>query len=193
MSTRTLQAKLAQFIEIRLTGNPAYLQALAARDARTIFRLAGETLEGIRETTDNAGPLVELIQRTLGGADKEPWCMSLVQSCLAFAELKTGLRSPIHASEHCMTVWRNTPAAQRVQTIPAVGAIIIWRHGSTDSGHTGITIAPVAGRTFRAIEGNTSSGVVGGKIERDGGGVYRTERSLDGAGNMRIVGFLKPF
>jgi len=138
--------------------------------------------------------MVELIQQTLGDAEGEPWCMSLVQTCIAWAELRSGKPSPIFASEHCMTVWNSTPAAQRVVSIPAPGAIIIWRHGAGPSGHTGATISDVRNRIFSAVEGNTESGLgTAGIVERDGGGCYETRRSLDGAGKMKIVGFLKPF
>jgi hypothetical protein len=44
-----------------------------------------------------------------------------------------------------------------------------------------------------AVEGNTESGIVGSKVERDGGGVYLAHRSMAGAGAMRLVGLLKPF
>lgn len=191
---RQLEPKLAEYLEGKLAGNGLYADALERKDPRLIFRLAAEACVGIREVgANNAGPLVELIQETLGGADREPWCMGLVQTCLAFAEQKTGVASPICASEHCLTVWNETPAIQRVRTVPDLGAIIIWRHGSSASGHTGITASAVTGRQFSAVEGNTEAGIVGGKVERDGGGVYYTKRSLDGAGTMRLVGFLKPF
>lgn len=170
-------------------------RALISNDPREIFRWAMIACVGIREKGgNNRGRMVELIQDTLGTADGEPWCMSLVQTCLAFAELRSGHASPIEHSEHCLTVWRETPEAQRVRTLPAPGAIIIWRHGTSDSGHTGCTISAVSFSEFDAVEGNTESGLTAaGKIEREGGGVYQTRRRMTGAGNMHIVGYLKPF
>ena len=168
--------------------------ALIANDPREIFRQAMIACDGIREEGgNNRGRMVQLIQDTLGTADGEPWCMALVQTCLAFAELRSGIASPIAHSEHCMTVWRETPQTSRVKNIPAPGAIVIWRHEGTDNGHTGM-VTEVLGSTFRGIEGNTEGGLsAAGKVVRDGGGVYATERSMKGEGNMRIVGFLKPF
>jgi hypothetical protein len=93
-----------------------------------------------------------------------------------------------------MTVWNETPVAQRVKAIPAPGAIIIWRHGPGPSGHTGCTISYCYGGQFTAVEGNTESGLTAaGHIEREGGGCYETRRNIIGAGNMKVVGFLKPF
>lgn len=173
---------------------PAH-RALIDADARACFIHAMKACVGIRESGgNNRGPLVELIQDTLGKAEGEPWCMSLVQTCIAWAELRTGKISPIFASEHCMTVWNSTPKAQRVKSIPAPGAIIIWRHGAGPSGHTGATISAVENDHFRAVEGNTESGLgTAGIVERDGGGCYETRRNVIGAGNMKVVGFLKPF
>lgn len=169
--------------------------ALISADARACFLHAMIACVGIREKGgNNRGRLVELIQDTLGTADGEPWCMSLVQTCLAWAELRTGQTSPIAASEHCMTVYNDTPKEQRVKTAPAPGAIIIWRHGAGPSGHTGITISVVKDGKFSAVEGNTESGLTAaGHVERDGGGCYETLRNVNGAGSMKVVGFLKPF
>ena len=170
-------------------------RALISNDPREIFRHAMIACVGIREKGgNNRGHMVELIQDTLGTADGEPWCMSLVQTCLAFAELRSGHASPIAASEHCLTVWHDTPKEQRVQTVPAPGAIIIWQHGAGPSGHTGCTISAVVDGRFHAVEGNTESGLVAaGQVERDGGGCYETIRTVNGAGSMKVVGYLKPF
>lgn len=190
---RRIEPAMVKWLDARLAGNGLAQDAITRKDARLLFRLAMESCVGIREKGgNNKGPMVELIQETIDGADVEPWCMSLVQTCLAYAETKTGKRSPIAASEHCLTVWNDTPKAQRVKSIPAPGAIIIWRHGSTQAGHTG-SVIEVSGNKMTAIEGNTESGNAGGKVERDGGGVYRTTRGITGSGNMRVVGFLRPF
>lgn len=184
---------MIDFLDRKLAENGLARQALADKDARTLFRLALEACVGIREVSDNAGPMVELIQETVGGADKEPWCMSLVQTGLAYAEHKTGIRSPVAASEHCMTVWNTTRTSQRVKKVPALGAIIIWRHGAGPAGHTGIAISPVKGNMFETVEGNTAAGLENGEIVREGGGVYLNRRSMGGQGNMKLVGFIKPF
>ena len=186
---------MVSYLNVRLAQSGLFIDAVRRGDARMVFRLAAECCVGIREIgSNNGGPLVELMQQTIGSADHEPWCMSAVQTWLAYAERVTGVKSPIIAGEHCLTVWSDSPKEQRVRTVPGPGAIIIWRHGNTSSGHTGVTCEqPSVSRIFSAVEANTESGNSGGKIERDGGGVYYTKRSLDGAGSMHIVGFLKPF
>jgi hypothetical protein len=61
------------------------------------------------------------------------------------------------------------------------------------SGHTGILIRYGSDGMY-CIEGNTSSGLKSdGSLDRDGGGVYYTKRSKTKNGDMRVVGFLKPF
>ncbi len=184
---RKLEKKMEQFIDAKLAGNGLAQKAIEMKDARTVFRLAAESCVGIKETSNNAGPMVELLQETIDGADREPWCMSLQMTCLAYAEKKTGIKSPIVASEHCLTVWNDSPKNCRVKKIPAPGAITIWRHGNTSSGHTGCVIEWM-GAKFRSVEGNTSDSNM-----REGDCVALKIRSTIGTGSMKIVGWLKPF
>lgn len=184
---------MIDFIDKKLEHNGAAQDAIARKDARAVFVYALEACVGIREQGgNNHGPMVELIQETIGGAGGEAWCMALQQTGLAYAEVKTGIKSPIAASEHCLTTWRNTPVEQRVKIRPAKGAIIIWQHGKSENGHTG-AVLECDGKEMSAVEGNTESGLVGGVVQRDGGGVYLTKRSMKGNGDMKVVGFLKPF
>lgn len=193
MAKRELHSGLATWLDKKLAGNGLAQQALKDRMPRALFVQALSACVGIRETGgNNKGPLVELIQETIGSANREAWCMSFVQSGLAYVEFKLGVQSPIAVSEHCMTVWNSTPKLQRVLYSPLSGAICIWKHGAGPSGHTGI-ITSADENFMELVEGNTESGVAGGKVERDGGGVYFTHRSRRGTGNMKVVGFLKPF
>jgi hypothetical protein len=193
MDKRHIQPDMVAFIDKKLAGNGLADLAIKNKDARTLMRLAAQVCVGIREIGgNNTGPMVTLIQKTVGGPDHVAWCMSFVQTCIAYAELKTGVKSPVFVSEHCQTVWRETPVAQRVKFLPLAGAVVIWRHGTSSSGHTGI-VDSCDTKTFHAFEGNTESGIVAGKVERDGGGIYWTSRSLEGTGDMHILGFLKPF
>lgn len=190
--TRELHPEMTAWLDHKCA-EPAH-RALIEADARVCFLFAMRAMVGIREQGgNNRGRLVELIQETLGKAEGEPWCMSAVQTALAWAELRTAKPSPIFASEHCLTVWRNTPLSQRVKTSPLPGAIIIWQHAGTDSGHTGATNTIVTAGHFEALEGNTESGLTATGIVREGGGFYQTARSLEGAGKMKLLGFLKPF
>lgn len=191
---RELRPEMIEFFNQKLVGNGLYQDAFLKKDARTIMRLAAQVCVGIREQGgNNRGPMVSLIQDTVGGPDHVAWCMSFVQTCIGYAELKTGAKSGVAVGEHCLTVWRQTPEGQRVKFTPLAGAIVIWRHGSSDAGHTGI-VESCDETSFFAYEGNTESGLnPNGKVERDGGGVYHTHRARSGNGDMKVVGFLKPF
>jgi hypothetical protein len=97
-----------------------------------------------------------------------------------------------------MTVWGKAPKHLRVKTLPLPGAIAIWRHGSSTSGHTGMVIG-ADNRIMQLVEGNTTSGKAGGAIVREGHGCYFTERAMQGFPNiktsasMKLQGFLIPF
>lgn len=185
---RKLEKKLEQWLDEKLSLNGLYKVALANKDARTIFRLAAEACVGETEVTHNKSPLIELLQKTVdGSADREPYCMAGIQSWLAFAEKKTGIKSPIYATEHCMTCWNSTPKSSRVKKIPATGAIIIWKRGSTSSGHTGVMLEWMTSK-MNTCEANTGSANMS-----EGDGIFYKTRSTTATGSLKVVGFLKPF
>lgn len=191
---RKIEPKLVAYIDQRLSGNGLARQALGVKDARTLFRLAAEACVGIQEKTGkNDGPMVKLIQETVGGAVGEPWCMSLQQSCLAYAEVKTGIKSPIPASELCTYVWNNTPKSMRVKGIPLAGAIAIWQDVGKSSGHTE-TVLSCDGKVFQAVGGNTSGTTRAGEaVNRDGNACVYTVRSMKSTKKRKLLGFIKPF
>lgn len=120
-------------------------------------------------------------------------CMAQVQSMIAYAEFKTGVKSPLMATEHCLTLWNGTPIEQKVKIMPLAGAIAIWRHGTTTNGHTEIVL-DCDESIFFAIGGNTSGVVDPSKpVNREGNGVFYTKRSRFGEGDMKLLGFIKPF
>jgi hypothetical protein len=193
---RKIEPELVAYIEEKLLDNPAAQQAIAAKDARRIFVFAAEALLGIREATGhNDGKMVRLIQETVGGASNESWCMSYVQSCLAYAEIKSGIDSPLAVSELCWAVWTNSPKTSRVKRRPLRGAIPIWNYPPSTNGHTGILdeYEHKPGKML-TYEGNTTSGLKkDGTIESNGGGSYHCERSTKSGTKMKLLGFLKPF
>lgn len=190
---RKIESEMIAFLDNKLKDHGAAQIAIENKDPRKLFIYAAQVCAGIREVGgNNQGRMVRLIQETVGRAEGEPWCMSFVQTCLAYAETKLEVVSPIPSTEHCMTAWHETPKMMRVRTIPLPGAIVIWKRGSGPAGHTGI-LTEYRRTTFEAVEGNTESGIAGGKVERDGGGIYVTSRSTKGNGNMTVVGYLKPF
>lgn len=196
---RSIEIDMVLFLDKKLEGNGLALQAIKDKNPRQLMIEAAKVCVGIREKSNrNDGPMVELIQETIGSANNEAWCMSFAQSMIAYAEFKTQVLSLIHPSEHCLTTWNKTPKKQRVKTHPLPGAIAIWRHGSSTNGHTGIILG-ADNKLFQAVEGNTTEGKYGDKIVRDGGGIYFTERSMQGfpdvskKSGMILLGFLKPF
>lgn len=145
---------------------------------------------GVKERGANSGPEVERFQRSVDGvAQGEPWCMAFVQYCISQVEWRDRVDSPVFKSEHCLTVWNRSPEVLRMKH-PAPGAIVIWQHGSSSRGHTGIVSRVIDTNWFETIEGNTS-GRPG--IDREGDGVFEKARTVGGAGDMRVVGFLRPF
>lgn len=196
---RSIEFNMVLFLDQRLEENGLAQQAIKDKNPRQLMIEAAKVCVGIREkTNNNDGPMIELIQKTIGSAGGEAWCMSFVQTCIAYAEYKTKVVSSIHPSEHCLTTWNKSPKVLRVKRHPLPGAIAIWRHGKSSNGHTGIVLG-ADNKVFQAVEGNTSSGKAGDKIVRDGHGVYFTERSMQKfpevtqKSGMILVGFLKPF
>lgn len=138
---------------------------------------------------DNKGPMVTELQRTVGDYTASAWCLSFVQSCIAYVEEKLSIESPLVATEHVLTLWNASPKCCRTD-LPQPGDIILWKMGSTLSGHCGI-IVEVGEHQFCTIEGNTSDS--DHYIERMGDGVYLKARKRGGMGNFREIGFLRPF
>jgi ribosomal protein L27 len=189
--TREITPKMVSFFDKKLEKNGLAQDAIDRGDSRTLFALAAESCVGVFESGgNNKGPIVSLMQDTVGGPDAVAWCMSFVQTCLAYAELKTNKKSPVFVSEHCLSVWDKTPKGQRVKASPLPGAIVIWQKGKSMSGHTGI-VRGADEKTLFTVEGNTGSDSK--TVEREGDGVYLKKRSRDGQGNMKVLGYLKPF
>lgn len=193
---RHIEPKMVEYLDGKLKDVEIAKIALGINDPRMLFVEALRACVGIREKTgNNDGPMVELIQETIGTADGEAWCMALQQTGIAYAELKTGLISPIFASEGCTEVWENTARSQRVKYNPLPGALAIWKYHGSWKGHTEMVLAADESM-FYAVGGNTTTGKLsdGGKIVREGGGVYLTQRyRMKHDLEKELLGFLKPF
>lgn len=192
---REIKEEMVTFLDAKLEKNGFAQIAIQMKNPRALLVEAAKVCVGIREKTGkNDGPMVELIQETIGRAQGEAWCMSFVQTLIAYVEKKLGVTSPVEPSEHCLTVWNKTSKKHRVSYIPAPGAIAIWRYGKTTSGHTGVVVHWEKGDAIEMIEGNTNSGMnVTDTIVREGGGVYRTRRPKKSSKSMQLLGFIKPF
>lgn len=188
---RNITAKMEKFIDDKLKNHGAAQLAIKNKDPRSLMIYAAEACVGIVEQGgNNKGLFIVELQKTVdGSADQEPYCMGGVQTWIAYAEKKTGVKSKVFASEHCMTVFRKTPLTSRVKKIPAPGAIIIWKNGSSDSGHTGLVLDFQGDKkNMKSVEANTGSGNM-----RDGDGVYMKQRSKVKDGSLVIQGYLIPF
>lgn len=194
MSRREINPEMEAFIDEKLKGFGAAQDAIKKKDARLVMQYAALSCVGIKEVGGaNKGKYVRLITDTVDEPGAIPWCMAGIQTWIAYAEKKTGIISPVVASEHCMTVWRDTDRDQRVRFFPLAGAIIIWRHGTSDSGHTGLFLEG-DNKSFYAVECNTGGGLDSrDEVVREGDGCYRTKRAMGNIGNMKLMGFLKPF
>lgn len=196
---RKIRSELVAFFDKKLADNGLAKHAIKTKDARTLMVEAAKVCVGIKEKTGrNDGEMVELFQKTVGGSKGSAYCMFFVQSCVAYAELKTGKVSKLPASGHCMTTWNKSSDEIKVKTHPLPGAIPIWRHGTSSSGHTEILLGADES-TMKCVGGNTSGADKTGKVTREGNGVYYTSRSMQGfpkiksGAKMKLVGFLKPF
>jgi hypothetical protein len=182
MMTELREAIDSQIAKIKLKASTPVEYMLAAAQAIEALH--------VRESGGaNRGKFVELIQETVGSAERESWCMSTVQSCIRYAELKTGIASKLKASEHCLTVYNSAPDSAKHSTA-AAGRIVVWRHGTSSNGHTGIVTKVVGANEFNTIEGNTGPE---SSVNREGDGVYAKTRSPKGSGDMKIVGYLDAF
>lgn len=186
---RRIETKMIEFFDNKLKEFGAAQDAIESKDPRSLFIYAMLSCVGIKEKGgNNRGPMIQLIQETVGRAQGEAWCMSLVQTCLAYAELRCGIQSSLKATEGCMDLWSSTFKDQKVRYSPLPGAIVIWQHGDSWRGHTGV-VKEYLGDDMIVIEGNTSGGI----LNRDGDGVFINTRDTRGTGSMKVVGFIKPF
>lgn len=151
---------------------------------------------GVAEMTHNDGEFIRMFQRAVDHrAVKEPWCMAFVMYCIKMVDEtwsvmgNTGSHG-LYESEHCLTVWNRSPMPCRKSTA-APGLVVIWQHGNSSAGHTGICLSgPDASGIFQTIEGNTDGDDI---LNREGDGVYMRARSLNGSGKMKVKGFLDPW
>lgn len=154
-----------------------------------LFLDAAKALIGVHEEgRDNAGPIVTLMQQTVGVAFNEPWCVSMVMSLIAYVEATMGIESPIPATEHVLNLWNSSQKACRTES-PVAGDVILWKLVGTTSGHCGI-VMEVTPDHYLTIEGNTSPAH---HLDRNGDGVYLKQRPKTGMGRFEILGFLRPF
>jgi hypothetical protein len=182
-----------------LKNNALAQDCIVKKRSRQLFVEAAKACVGIKEVSKNKGPEVELFQKTVGLSAGDAWCMAFTQTCLAYVEKKTNIKSPLYSSGVCIDVWQKSPIEQRVKVAPLAGAVAIWQHLNDPAhGHTGMVL-DCDGVSFHAIEGNTSDGSedINGEVGQTGDGVGFTHRRYDlfnpHKGDMQLRGCLKPF
>jgi hypothetical protein len=176
---RHINPKLKSYLEQALS-TPEHLLCAAALACVGIHEEGG----------DNRGELVELFQETVGVAEREAWCLSFIQSLIAFVEATAWFPklSEIPATEHCLTLWQTAPQGLRLAE-PQSGCIALWQHGSTQNGHAEIVLGVLSGGSLLTVGGNTGDG---SGIVREGDGVYLRLRPRK-SGDFKELGFLKVF
>jgi hypothetical protein len=191
--------ELVSLIDKKLQHNGLAQQAIKEKDARTLVWLAATAMVGIKEFSGkNDGYEVGLIQSVVGGPERWPWCASFVMACIMYAEVKTGKKSPVVATEHAQSIWWMTPKIQRVKAIPLAGAIIVWGYKDskgklTVKGHTEIVIGADI-KVIRCIGGNTSGTTSPNQaVNREGNGAFYTVRDYKSTAKKQYLGCVKPF
>jgi len=191
---RQIEKEMVRYLDKKLENNGLAKKAIELKDARTLIALAAEACVGIREDTGrNDGKFIRLIQETVGNAVGEPYCVAGAMTCLNYAEIKTGIRSPLIATEHAQTLWYKTPAKFRVKKIPLIGAFAIWGDVGKSSGHLEI-VRSADEKMFYAVGFNTSGSTnPNGVVDREGNGVFYTVRNYKSTSKRKLLGFLKPY
>jgi len=176
----------------------SFVLFLKKKDHGALMVLACEAMNllEIREKTNkNDGYLVELVQKVSGGKRGYAWCMYAVECAVAWVELKTGIISKFPSTGSCAEARKRTPKKLQVEARNCMpGDIWIWRYSSTGLGHTGVFASWKKKESVAVLyEGNTTKGLTkDGKVEREGGGFYRTERPSDIPG-MTLAMVVRPF
>lgn len=148
----------------------------------------------IREKTNkNDGQMVEWIQKVGRGQKGYAWCVYQQQAAIGIAETLTGIRSLFPYTGSCAEV--------RTEGVKVKGLEIkredlqygdeAVKKYSNGTGHIACFKEWVKKlKTARTLEGNTTGGLAGEKVVREGGGSYSPERDLsDGT----WIKFFRPF
>lgn len=96
-------------------------------------------------------------------------------------------------SANCMETWlnfRKSPEFKTSPTVPVIGALAIWRHGTTEMGHMGCVSLISGPVNFASIEGNTSN-----NGSREGNIIWENHHLIGkpyNANSLNLVGFVYP-
>lgn len=197
---RQISDRFFNEFESRLQANNQAKNCMLSNDPRGLLIECARAMIDVVEDEgqDNRGQLINLMHQVGGSSPGEPWCMSFVQSCVAYVERKLSVKSPLQHSPGCMNVWNRTDAKQRTKTYPLGGAIVIWQSmKDSGKGHTGVVI-DCDGNSMHSIEGNAApSKHIYDGIEREGDGVFLNARPWDlynaDRRGLKLLGAIRPF
>lgn len=168
---------------------------------------------GVKESSPNRGPLIELFQKAVDGkAEGEPYCAGFVHFLCQQIDQEmeeedpTWLPYSLWKSESTRTMWDLGNVKAR-HTVPQLGDVIIWAHWKrsvdiktkkelwipTRQGHCGFVVELLEDGFIKTVEANTSS-PSNGSIVRDGDGIWeKTRQPMREIGAFRYLGCLSPW
>jgi hypothetical protein len=145
---------------------------------------------GTKEVGNNSGPIVSEFLQAVGLGPGHAWCAAAQMFFIKKVEAELGINSKVYRSGHCMSIWNKSPKELRLEK-PEPGCLIIWNYVGSSSGHIGVVESVNGAATVTTIEGNTSNDAPG--VVREGDGLFRKKRSVNGTKKMKVVGFLRVF
>lgn len=124
----------------------------------------------------NAGRWVEAVQKLAGGKKGDAWCAAWVSMVLGAAFRD---HPPLPYTTSCDVLLESARRWEWLSGSPSAGDVFLYMKSPTDATHTGIVVS-VQGGTFNTIEGNTSSPQKSVTASREGWGVFKWTRKLEG-------------
>lgn len=170
------------------------LRSIVEQDANNLVYLANKALVlmKVREIPKNSndGHMVNLIQETVGGHSNEAWCVAQQMTCVAFAEQILNIKSSLYTTESCADLRAHSKGIPFGES--KRGDLWIFKHDN-GTGHIACFDAWIKKDvSARTLEGNTTKGLIGDKIVREGGGSYACERAIS-APNMNLKMVVRAF
>lgn len=147
----------------------------------------------LRETDgNNRSKTLDAMIRRQGGNLGDAWCMFFQQQmlddlCAIYGVSRKLVKIPEGGSTQ--SVIEATPSKYRLSS-PKICTMIIWRRGTTWTGHVGVVLKILSPTIFETFEGNTSADQIGGEIIRDGQGAFPKKRTTTGYGSMQVRGYI---
>jgi hypothetical protein len=142
----------------------------------------------VRETRTNSSPQIDQYLKYVGLNPGYAWCMAYTQFHFNRGCMSNAVPNSLIKGASVRTVYRQM--RMKGTRLPSNragerGQLMCFRHGTTQYGHVAIVTGRTGSGKLTTVEGNT--GPDGG---RDGDGVYRKVRPLQGYAKLRTEGFI---